>query len=444
MGVNRRQFLASSVAGGAGAVLLGRDAEAADTAAGAGWRGNPIAVSTYSFWRYRAGAKLKIEDCIALAGQMGFDAVEILEIQMHRTDNAYLQSLKRQAFGAGLDLCGMSTHQDFVSPKAGERAANVKKTIASIELAYKLGIPTIRVNTGRWGTSRNFNELMKNRGIEPPLKGYTDADAFPWVIENLGKCLPAAERCGVTLGLENHWGLGLTPEGVMRIVNAVKSPWLQVTMDTGNFLENPYEKLAKLADNTVFVQAKTYYGGGTWYTLKLDYDRIAAILRKANYRGYISLEYEGRESAKTAIPKSLAMLRKAFGAKGGSAGGPAKVNRPAGSLLLRYRRSGGFAGFHDDLQIFADYSYKLGTPRHVKHEYRGKLSKEHQTQLAGHLKLYGKVTWSRSSGPRVVDGMSESIEINGTGALTKYEPNTLQRLLQQIIFAGRKGGKVPK
>ena len=317
MGIDRRRFLVSAAAGAVGAVVSvggARAAAAAPDAAPGGWRGNPIAVSTYSFWRYRAAARLKIEDCIALAGKMGFDAVEILEKQMHRKDNAYLQSLKRQAVTAGLDLCGMSTHQDFVSPKPADRAANVKTTIASIELAYKLGIPTIRVNTGRWGTSRSFNELMKNRGVEPPLPGYTDKDAYPWVIDSLGKCLPAAARCGVMLGLENHWGLGLTPEGVMRIVDAVKSPWLQVTMDTGNFLEDPYVKLARLAAKTVFVQAKTYYGGGTWYTLKLDYGRIAAILRKVNYRGYISLEYEGREAAGTAIPKSLAMLRKAFAA----------------------------------------------------------------------------------------------------------------------------------
>ena len=277
-------------------------------------RGNPIAVSTYSFWRYRSGSKLKIEDCIALAGEMGFDAVEILEVQMHRKDDAYLQKLKRQAFVAGMSLCGMSTHQDFVSPKAAERGENVKKTIASIEMAYKLGIPTIRVNTGRWGTSKNFDALMANRGIEPPLPGYTEDDGFPWVIDSLKKCLPAAEKRGVVLGLENHWGLARTPEGVMRIVDAVDSPWLQVTMDTGNFLEDPYTRLEKIAAKTVFVQAKTYYGGGVWYALDLDYDRIVKILRKHDYRGYISLEFEGRENAKTAIPKSLALLRKAFSA----------------------------------------------------------------------------------------------------------------------------------
>ena len=62
----------------------------------------------------------------------------------------------------------------------------------------------------------------------------------------------------------------------------------------------------------MFVQAKTYFGGGTWYTLDIDYDRIATILRKVSYRGYISLEFEGKEAHESAIPKSLAVLRKAF------------------------------------------------------------------------------------------------------------------------------------
>ncbi len=319
--MKRREFLARStgvLAAGALATAASATEEAEQTpAAGAGARpGNPIAVSTYSFWHFDDRRVARMDDCIRRAAEMGFDAVELLEVQMRRAhgrlDNSLLQSLKRQAFTAGLDLCGMSTHQHFVSPDKEDRRQNIDQTIASIELAYKLGIPTIRVNTGRWRTSKDFDELMKNRGIEPPLPGYTDEDAFPWVIESFEKVLPTAEKCGVVLGLENHWGLGLTPEGVLRIVDAVDSPWLQVTMDTGNFLEDPYRRLEKIAPKTVFVQAKTYYGGGVWYTLELDYRRIAAILRKHDYRGYVSLEFEGREDPKTAVPKSLALLRKAF------------------------------------------------------------------------------------------------------------------------------------
>jgi sugar phosphate isomerase/epimerase len=116
--------------------------------------------------------------------------------------------------------------------------------------------------------------------------------------------------------LENHWGLTRTPAGLLRIVNAINDPWLGVLMDTGNFLENPYSKLEAIVGKAVFVQAKTYLGGGEWYTLDLDYRRIAGILSRAGYHGYVSLEFEGKEAPDTAVPKSLAMLRKAFGLPG--------------------------------------------------------------------------------------------------------------------------------
>jgi L-ribulose-5-phosphate 3-epimerase len=316
MPLDRRRFIARS--GAAASALLSAGAldlaaaEPASAGQAATRRPNRIAVSTYSFWRFKDGLKLPIEKCIDLAGEMGFDGVEILHMQMEGESNDYLQRLKQRALVNGLDLCGFSIHQGFLSPDAAVRKKNIEHTKHCIELAYALGIPTMRVNTGRWGTSKDFDELMKNRGIEPRLEGFTDDDGFGWVIDSFQQCLPLAEKCGVTLGLENHWGLGLTPEGVLRIVDAIRSPWLQVTLDTGNFLEDPYDRLEKLAPQTVFVQAKTYYGGGLWYALDLDYDRIATMLRRHKYHGYVSLEFEGQENYQIAIPKSLALLRKAF------------------------------------------------------------------------------------------------------------------------------------
>ena len=276
-------------------------------------RPNPIGVSTYSFWRFNGRKEdYPIEQCIDQAAAMGFDGIELLHVQMASEEPGYLQNLKRRAFVNGLDLMGFSTHQGFVSPDPDVRQRNINNTIRQIEICYELGIPTMRLNTGRWGTSASFTALMDNRGIEPPLEGYTDEEAFDWVIGSIERLIPKAEQCGVLLGLENHWGLGRTPEGVLRIVQAVDSPWLQVTLDTGNFLEDPYEKLEMLAPYTVLMQAKTYYGGGTWYTLELDYDRIAAIMRRHKFAGYVSLEFEGKEHEQTAIPKSLELLRSAF------------------------------------------------------------------------------------------------------------------------------------
>ncbi|MCU0714060.1 MAG: sugar phosphate isomerase/epimerase [Pirellula sp.] len=266
---------------------------------------NPIGISTYSLWRFKNDEFKDVTKCIDFAADAGFDGVEILLYQISQTEmlsNSALQAIKRRSLVHGLPLYGMSTHQGFVSPDPEVRRMNIELTCGQMELCYKLGIPTMRVNTGRWGTSKDFDTLM----------AYTEEDGYPWVIDALERCLPTAEKCGVTLGLENHWGLGLTPEGVLRIVDAINSPYLQVTLDTGNFLEDPYTKLQKLAAKTVLLQAKTYYGGGEWYSLELDYEKIAKILRDANYRGWISLEFEGKENYKTAIPKSLELLRNAF------------------------------------------------------------------------------------------------------------------------------------
>ena len=67
-----------------------------------------------------------------------------------------------------------------------------------------LANPAMLANTGRWGISKSFDELMANRGIEPRLPSHADEEAFGWVIDALEQCLPQAEEYGVVLGLENH------------------------------------------------------------------------------------------------------------------------------------------------------------------------------------------------------------------------------------------------
>lgn len=312
--MDRRKFMNGAAMLGAGSVISGfSPSDLTSTPKPKKIKHNPIGVSTYSFWQFNGPKEnVPMELCIEKAAAMGFDGIELLLVQMNSEDNGYLQKLKKQAFHAGLDLMGFSTHQGYLSPEKRYREQNISKTLHQIELAYKLGIPTMRLNTGRWGTSKSFDDLMANKGMEPTLEGYTDEDGFKWVIDAIEQCIPTAERCGVVLGLENHWGLGRTAEGVKRIVDAINSPWLQVTLDTGNFLENRGAQMELLAPQTYLVQAKTYYGGGKWYTLDIDYPKIGEMMRRHNYKGYISLEFEGNESPDTAVPKGLELLRDVF------------------------------------------------------------------------------------------------------------------------------------
>lgn len=309
--VNRRHFLASVSAASAATLVQTKAAPPEKPATKA--RPNRIGISSYSFWGFNREDLRPIDICLEHAARMGFDGFEILQKQLSSWDAPTLMKIKRRAFLLGMDLMGYSTHQGFLSPDAAKRKENLDHTINCLEQAYQLGIPTMRVNSGRWDTSKSFDDLMAHRGEEKAIEGYDEEDAFGWVIEAYQTLAKEAEKRGVVMGLENHWGLGRTPEGVKRVIDAVNSPWLKATLDTGNFLEDPYDRIAKLAPEAVLLQAKTYYGGGVWYTLDLDYPRIAKIMRDAGYTGYVSLEFEGKEDPLTAIPKSLELLRGAFG-----------------------------------------------------------------------------------------------------------------------------------
>ena len=313
---DRRSFLRNAAVGVLGAACASTAARAA-----APWdegkvevsgarRGNLISVSSYSFWHFDEDVSAPMDMCLAKAAEMGFDAFEVLEQQLDRTDLSYLHCLRRDAFKFGIPLCCMSTHQTFVRPDAYDRKTNVEKTKHSIDVANEMGIPTLRVNTGRWDSWGSFDALMEHRGIEEPLKGYTDEDAFGWCVDAFEKLVDYAERRGVMLCLENHWGMARTAKGLLRILDAVDSPWLGCMLDTGNFLDDTLEQIEMLLPRANFVQAKTYYGGGVWYELPLDYAAIGDLFRKYGYRGYVSLEFEGKENADVAVPKSLDLLRK--------------------------------------------------------------------------------------------------------------------------------------
>jgi len=98
---------------------------------------------------------------------------------------------------------------------------------------------------------------------------------------------------------------------VLRIVEEVKHEWLGVNLDTGNFSEDPYGSMALLVPKAITVQVKTEVRTAAGKE-EANIPRIINILREANYRGYVALEYEGKEDPMIAVPQYLAKLREAI------------------------------------------------------------------------------------------------------------------------------------
>jgi sugar phosphate isomerase/epimerase len=148
-------------------------------------------------------------------------------------------------------------------------------------------------------------------------KDQTAEEAHRLAVEGIEECCDYAGKHGVFLALENHGGLTERPEGLLKLVHDVKSPWFGVNFDSGNFHSaDPYADLEQIAPYAINAQIKVVVSrGGDRTKAKKepsDFKRLAKMLRDAGYRGYIVLEYEEADDPRSACPKFLDELRAAF------------------------------------------------------------------------------------------------------------------------------------
>lgn len=204
--------------------------------------------------------------------------------------NDFLLKVKRHAFLRGVALSGTAVGNTFTHPEGERRAQEIAHVKKWVDHAALMGIPHIRVFAGN-SERQTFQVAKKN------------------CIAALEECCDYAGKHGVFLGIENHGGIVAEPEALLDIVHSVKSPWIGINLDTGNFhTADPYADLAKCAPYAVNVQVKTELRPKGDETQPTDLKRIVQILRDANYQGYLVLEYEAAEDPFRAVPRVLSEL----------------------------------------------------------------------------------------------------------------------------------------
>src|SRR4026209_2595216 len=158
MNNSRRSFLRNSLAGSMAVTVLPKFATAETV------QSKPrikLSISSYSYWHFKE-KKFPIETVIDEAAKLGVEGIDILHRQMETEDKNYINKLKRHAFVNGIAFTCLSIHQSFVSPDKEVLQKEIEHTIKCIALASEMGIPCLRLNSGRWGTIKSFDELMKN------------------------------------------------------------------------------------------------------------------------------------------------------------------------------------------------------------------------------------------------------------------------------------------
>jgi sugar phosphate isomerase/epimerase len=296
--LHRRQFLhSSSVA--ASTVALGAIAASATAIEPVKRNGQPkfkFSLAAYSYRSLLQGAQgkepqLTLKDFIDDCAKLGLEGTELTSYYFPKdTTPDYVRDLRRHAFRLGLDVSGTAIGNEFGHPAGEKRDAEIAKTKQWIDYAEMMGAPVIRIFAGH------------------TQKGQTDAEAHALMISAIEECCDYAGKHGVHLALENHGGPTATADGLLQFVRDVDSPWFGVNLDGGNFRgADPYGELAQIAPYAINAQIKAKVGGKP-----ADFKRLAKIMRDANYRGYIVLEYEEPGNVREECARYVNAMREAF------------------------------------------------------------------------------------------------------------------------------------
>ena len=234
-----------------------------------------------------------LHDFIDFAAAQDIDAVELTAYYFAATTPEYLAGLKARCTRLGLDVSGTAVGNNFCVTDPAKLRAEIDMVKAWVEHTSRLGGKAIRIFAGTLA------------------KGDNEDAARQRCVAAIQEACDHAAKYGIYLALENHGGITAKAEQLLAIVTAVKHDAFGVNLDSGNFrTADPYGDLAKIAPYAVNAQIKTEITATGKATEEADLKRLVQMLRTANYRGYVALEYEAKEDAKVAVPRYLAELKK--------------------------------------------------------------------------------------------------------------------------------------
>lgn len=283
-----------------------------------------ISVSSYSFSALMIKGEISQLACIGKAKEMGFDAIEFVDILPHDKSPVkdYAECLRDEVEKQGFFVSNYTFAADFVNGSDGDTKKEIARVKEQIDLALLVGAKSVR-HDATWGYP---DGTRKYRGFE---------DILPVLADACREVTEYAASVGIRTMVENHGYFCQDSRRVEKLVNTVAHPNFGWLVDMGNFLcvdEDPITAVGRAAPYAFYAHAKDFHikkgtginpGDGFFPTRGGNYLRGAVIghgdvpvlsclraLKASGYKGDIAIEFEGLEDPLIGIPIGLSNLKK--------------------------------------------------------------------------------------------------------------------------------------
>lgn len=283
-----------------------------------------LAVSSYSYMGCLEKSDANYFDICQYAKKTGFDAIEFIPLDLrfgqgHTSVESLATALREHCAALGLEICAYTVSADLILGSGGDMEKETARLKGCIDTAAILGAKLVRhdVATRLSGTCRSWRDVI--RAAAPLIREITTY----------------AETMGIRTCMENHGYLMQDAQRVEEMILAVDHRNFGWLVDMGNFAcvdQDSAYATGIAAPYALHVHAKDFLikpgtqmnPGVGWFMSRggnylrgtiaghgaIPIPQCVAVLKKAGYDGYLSLEFEGMEETLPAIDAGYAYLKR--------------------------------------------------------------------------------------------------------------------------------------
>ena len=244
----------------------------------------------YSYRKELAAKTLTYEDLIRRVSDWGLEGLDCTVYWFPDNSPAYLAKVRKAAYKNGVHIYNAGVRVQLSQPTPELQNAEFENIKKWVDVADGIGASHMRVFGGNIP------------------KGATEQQAIVWAAEVLKRGAEYAGGKGITLGVENDYGLTLEAGPTIEIVRKADSPWAGINADAGNLRKNGYAEFATLLPYATSVHLKSQVTDPDGKKQEADWSRLLTMLANSGYRGYAGLEYEGN-TADADVPRLAMKLR---------------------------------------------------------------------------------------------------------------------------------------
>jgi len=280
-----------------------------------------ISVSSYSFNQYIKKGLLDHVSVVEKASQMGFKAIEFIDLPGENMEEQLemAEKIKNKADELGMVINAYTVSANLYWESEEENKAEVERLKRQVDVAKVLGAKVMRHDScwilKKTGNGRSFDLML------------------PTIAKNAREISDYAQLNGIKTCTENHGYIAQDSDRMERLFNAVNHDNYGLLVDVGNFAcadEDSCHAVSRLAPYAIYVHVKDFikYNDSSQTNKKgfatrgmnfleatavgtgdIPVKKCIQILKRAEYDGYVSIEYEGSDDCIEGIATGLKNLK---------------------------------------------------------------------------------------------------------------------------------------